>query len=242
MKINRWEEYQSFFQLVILKYLVIWFTIVPVIAGVVTQFPDSIPIEISSVEYNIQLKMPFYWQVLWLSSLFFVVALGIYKFFCPKFVQKYNNFSEYKSYSNHPRWLAWEAHKLLKIADDKQKSKFVKRFKHKDYLEEITDGCGKSICDEPIVDTKQTYITFMHDNVEYKFGMPILGKENDSESEKDVFYEIFGRYSESRCFSRLMIRILLILSLILFLGVLAQHIYTGFLYFFDWLLNYWHEL
>lgn len=77
MKLDRWEEYQTFFQLIILRYLVVWFSLVPVIAGLVTQLPNPLPVTISDVTYKIELALPFYWQLLWISSFFFVIALAI---------------------------------------------------------------------------------------------------------------------------------------------------------------------
>ena len=103
MKVDRWEEYQAFFQLIILRYLIVWFSLVPVIAGLVTQLPDPLPVTIMNVTHDIELVLPFHWQLLWLSSLFFVIALAIYKVFCPKFIHKYNNFSDYCKYKHHPK-------------------------------------------------------------------------------------------------------------------------------------------
>lgn len=234
MKIERWEEYQTFFQLIILRYLVVWFSLVPVIAGLVSQLPDPLPISISGVQHEIELKLPFHWQLLWISSLFFVLALGIYKVRCPKFIHNYNNFSDYCSYKHHPRWLAWEAHGLLKIADKEQKKKLRDRFLKKKYIFEVEQDTNIELCAEPIVEERQTEITFKVDGTSYRFGMPIIGNDNLDESEKDVFYEIFGRYSESRWVARLLIKIFLGISLVLFLIVLVQHICSGGVFVWSW--------
>lgn len=235
MKVDRWEEYQAFFQLIILRYLIVWFSLVPVIAGLVTQLPDPLPVTIMNVTHDIELVLPFHWQLLWLSSLFFVIALAIYKVFCPKFIHKYNNFSDYCKYKHHPRWLAWEAHSLLKIADNKQKIKLLGRFEKKGYVTHIESNITSELCEEPSVESEQTVIEFKVDNNSYRFGMPIIN--NDEDSEKDVFYELFGRYSESRWFARLSIKILLVISLVLFVIALMQHIYNGGMYAWSWILE-----
>lgn len=234
MKIERWEDYQTFFQLIILRYLIVWFSLVPVIAALVSQLPDPLPISISGVQYEIELKLPFHWQLLWISSLFFVLALGIYKVRCPKFIHKYNNFSDYCSYKHHPRWLVWEAHGLLKIANKKQKEKLRDRLLKKKYLFEIDLDTDSELCDEPIVEEQQTEITFKLDGKSYKFGMPITENDTANESEKDIFYEIFGRYSESRWCARLFIKLFLAISLVLFLIVLGQHIFSGGAFVWAW--------
>ncbi|MGB0835570.1 MAG: hypothetical protein ACPGR2_13745 [Psychrobium sp.] len=236
MKVDRWEAYQTFFQLIILRYLVVWFSLVPVIAGIVSQLPDPLPITINGVEHTIELTLPFHWQLLWLSSLFFVLALGLFKAFCPKFVQKYSNFSEYCSYDNHPRWLAWETHGLLNTANSKQKQKLFERLGSKKYLRKLDIDLERELCEKPDVQEKQTLIQFKMNGDSYQFGMPILLSEND-QTEKDVFYEVFGRYSESYYPVRFLIKVLLITSLLLFLWVLGEHICNGAAFVYDWITN-----
>lgn len=240
MKGYRWEEYQSFFQLIILRYLVLWFSLVPVIAGFVKQLPDPLPINLMGRNYEIGLTLPFHWQLLWVSSLLFVFALGLFKIFCPKFIQKYNNFSEYHSYGNHPRWLVWEAHNLLKLINEEQKEKFLERLKTKNYVKEhvkknsdidSSQKYNKDLCDEPSVEKSQTMIWFKINGKIYEFGMPIIDAEN-SDVDKDIFYEIFGRYSESYSRIRACIKVLLIVSLLLFLCVLVEHIFHGAYFLF----------
>ncbi|HCE3212127.1 hypothetical protein [Vibrio parahaemolyticus] len=237
MKVDRWEEYQTFFQLIILRYLVVWFSLVPIIAGIINQLPTPLPITLMGVTHSIELTLPFHWQLLWLSSLSFVIALGLFKLFCPKFVQKYSSFSEYSSYDNHPRWLAWEAHGLLKGANIYQKKKLVERLSKKKYLTKLEVNLDKDLCDEPKVNETQTVIQFRVDGQSYEFGMPIVQTTDDESSEKDVFYELFGRYSESYYAVRCTIKILLIISLVLFLWVLGQHICHGAGFVWEWILE-----
>lgn len=237
MKVDRWEEYQTFFQLIILRYLVVWFSLVPVIAGIINQLPTPLPITLMGVTHTIELTLPFHWQLLWLSSLSFVIALGLFKLFCPKFVQKYSSFSEYSSYNNHPRWLAWETHSLLTSANVNQKRKLVERLNEKKYLSRLEVNLDKDLCDKPEVKEKQTIIKFRVDDQSYEFGMPIIQTPYDESSEKDVFYELFGRYSESRPGVRVIIKFLLIISLLLFLVVLLQHIISGAGFVWEWILE-----
>ncbi|MEN9532358.1 MAG: hypothetical protein RIQ83_1582 [Pseudomonadota bacterium] len=237
MGIKRWEEYQKFFQLIILRYLVVWFSIVPVIAGLVSQLPDPLPVNILGNIHNIELTLPFHWQLLWISSLFFVIALGLYTAFCPSFIHKYNNFSDYSSYKHHPRWLAREAHSLLRIANKEQKLKLVNRLETKMYIRRLEKDIDFDLIEEPEVQEDQTIIKFKVERASYEFGMPINDRDNE-ETEKDIFYELFGRYSESRISIRLIIMILLILSFCSFIAVLLQHIYSGGLFAYHWLLGF----
>lgn len=237
MKIARWEEYQEFFQLIILRYLVVWFSLVPIIASLTSQLPDPLPIKLSGVTYDISLTLPFQWQLLWMSSLFFVIALSLYKVRCPNFIQKYNDFSDYSACQHHPRWLVSEIHRLLKISDEEQKKKLCERLSSKGYIEKIEDESVETLCKEPVVEKKQTVIKFKLEGASYRFGMPVDESVADENSEKDIFYELFGRYSASRWYSRLFIKICLLASLVFFIVVLVQHILNGGSYVWKWFLG-----
>ena len=238
---DRWEEYRYFFQLIIVRYLIIWFSTVPVVAGIVSQFHSPLVVEFANEVHEIELVMPFNWQLLWLSSLFFVFALSVYKIFCPKFIQEYNNFSDYKSLGHHPRWLVWQAHKLFKKIDNRNKEKFFKRLSDKGYLEEVKKKGLSELCKKPIVARKETFMTFKVEGRAYRFGMPTKKVDNENEPEKDVFYEIFGRYSQSKKSARVIIKASLLLSFVLFLVVLFQHVWNGGVFVLDWVQGFTNE-
>ncbi|TMO07814.1 hypothetical protein CWB60_07140 [Pseudoalteromonas sp. S327] len=237
MEIKRWEVFKSFFQITILKYLVMWFSLVPVVAGIVTQLPDPLPVNIAGTTHDISLTLPFYWQVLWLSSLSFVGALGLYKTFCPDFIHKYNKYADYTSYQHDPRWLVWEAHTLFKFIDQEQRNKLLKRLKTKNYLTISKEKlAGNQEFSTPSVCENQTIMKIKYDGETYDFGMPI--RDHAEDTEKSIFYEFFGRYSASRGGVRKVIQILLIISLILFLFVLLQHIYHGAVFICSWVNSF----
>ncbi|MFC4259074.1 hypothetical protein ACFOZ5_08545 [Marinobacter lacisalsi] len=238
---DRWEAYRDFFQLIIVRYLIIWFSVVPVVAGIVSQLPSPLVIEFANVTHEIELIMPFNWQLMWLSSLFFVFALAIYKIFCPKFIQEYNNFTDYNSFGHHPRWLVWQAHKLLKKLDNCNKEKFFKRLWDKGYLEEVKRKGLAELCKKPIVAKKETFIVFKVSGIAYRFGMPTNKVDQENEPEKDVFYEIFGRYSQSKKPARVTIKLFLLVSLVLFLIVVGQHVWNGSLFVWDWAQGFINE-
>jgi hypothetical protein len=134
--------------------------------------------------------------------------------------------------------MSWEASYLIAEANDKQKNKLIKRLLTKNYLSELTDADEFIDSSKPQVGEKQTVLYFKHNNKKYKLGMPVLKKNNDKivkGSEKGVFFELFGRYSESRKLERKAIKILLVLSLILFFIVFIEHLYFGLSYFYCWI-------
>lgn len=237
MNIKRWEGYKELFQITIFKYLVMWFSIVPILAGLAKAIPahlltignEKLIVNVAAIS----LSLPFNWELLWLSSLFFVIALLIYWLRCPAFVMKYNSFTDYKQYSHDQRWMAWLASDFITSASAAEMDTFVSRLSVKKFLiDEV--GEDKNL-DTPQVEETQTVRYFQHAGKKYGLGMPIkLDNMPQEDSEKGIFYELFGRYSESRFYSRLTIFICLLISAVLFGVVLIQHISAGAVYFIEW--------
>ncbi len=238
---KRWEEYKQFFQLEIFRYLVMWFSIVPIIAGIIAQLPEPLNIQIGHQVHPVQLTLPFNWQLLWLSSFFFVLALLIYKIYCPNFIHQYNKYSDYAAHNHDPRWLTTQVYDLLEFIGMKQhqKDKFIKRLYDKDYLNEVVDDDENILSHtDPKVESKQTTIRIFYQNKIYEFGMPINSHAEDVE--RSVFWEVFGSYSATRLWARNTIQVLLLISLILFLVSLLQHIIKGGVFVMHWIGNFFN--
>lgn len=234
----RWEKFRDFFQITIFRYLVVWFSVVPVLAAMFASLPQSLLIPLGeSSQFTINLTLPFSWQMLWLSSLFFLIAWSIYIFRCPSFVKKYNKYSDYQSYGHDHRDIVWEASRFLASNPSNiEKKKFVERLITKKYLDTVEKVTLPENIDEPIVEEKQTCMYFTFNNKWYRLGMPIYENGLPSESAKNsLFWEIFGRFSGSRPCSRVFIIVFLVISASLFLIVLGQHILAGGIYVWNWL-------
>lgn len=250
---THWQWFKDFFQITYFRYLVTWFAIVPVLANFFKHIPTSFKIDTinSRIEYCFNLDLPFDWKLLWISSLFFVTAFALYKIFCPSFIKKYNSYNEYLTMKHSPRWIIWESSHIFKKKMDLDK--FVDRLSTKKYIELLNSKDFEAKKDAynlradkkkekfddfgVIVEEKKTslYFKFKEDN--YCLSLPIIinNQENIEETlivEKELFWEVFGRYSASYPKIRLLILILLFASGVLFLIVLFENIYTGFKYFF----------
>jgi len=241
-KVWRWERYKVFFQITIFKYFVLWFSVVPFLAVLLAQMPEQIDLNIGGKVIPIKPELPFSWQLLWLSSLFFVVALIIYFFACPEFIKKYNNYGEYLTYHHDYRWMSWEACELLKHKIDRDK--FTSRLLTKKFAKEIDSDAMEKMFDantlkKPIVNEKTTDFYYENKGKFYKLSFPKYTKESneyviDPYADKGMFFEIFGRYSASKTFARAIIFILLSISFVLFFIVLVQHIFHGAIFFLEW--------
>lgn len=224
----KWEEYKDFYQLTIFRYLVMWFSIVPLIAGLLSGLPDPLPINVAGSIYYVKLELPFNWKILWLSSLIFLISFGLYLYKCPPFIKKYNQFSDYLAYCHDKRWMAQLIKELFESKVDFKK--FRDRMLEKGYAEKAPETFKKTD-QNPKVLEKQTVVFMEVDGKVYISGFPIKGSpEEVDEAERGVFWEIFGRYSSSNYMCRILIRVLLLFSALLFLVVLLQNIYVGVTY------------
>jgi len=230
-KIYGWQWFRDFFSITIFKYFVTWFALVPVFAKILQKLPKEIIIPLEKNSYIITLQLPFKWEILWVSSLFFIIAFILYKIFVPNFITKYFSLKYYKEFEHSPRWLVWEAKNIINSKTDL--SKFVKRMFDKKYLTIST--CVIEQTPEVIVQEKQTILYFNFDNKNYEFALPILTNETEDKEKteiavREIFWEIFGRFSSSKVFVRGLIHFLLLLSLITFSITFIQSICTGISY------------
>jgi hypothetical protein len=224
----KWEEYKNFYQLTIFRYLVMWFSVVPLIAGLLSELPDPLPINFGGATYYLNLELPFNWKILWLSSFFFLTSFGLYLFRCPPFIKKYNQFSDYLAYCHDKRWMAWLIKELSESKVDF--GKFLERMLEKGYATKVS-GAAQAPDENPKVLAGQTVVYLEFKSESYTAGFPVLGSaEIANEAERGVFWEIFGRYSSSNKAYRVSIRILLLISALLFIFVLGQNICAGIFY------------
>lgn len=226
---KRWEKYKELFNLKFVMYLVTWFAIVPLLANLLNNVPDEILITSTIPHLVIALDIPFSWKLLWFSSLCFFIAYVLYLIRVPEFIKDNNNYIEYKGYGHSPRNLVWKSIPIVKT------DKFIERMLEKKYITIIEENEYTNIVEKtnPNVTDDSTIYAWQYNEEYYKFAMPITngnGPKDDTHgdiSEKEVFWEIFGRFSEQHAKSRILISILLRLSLLLFSIVLLQHIDAG---------------
>src|SRR5947209_136126 len=106
---THWQSYRGFFHIAVLRYLVFWFSLVPVFAKFLEKVPREITLNIGSHSFTLATELPFNWELLWLSSFLFVCAFFVYTFSCPRFVKNYSSYADYKTHMHSPRWIVWEA-------------------------------------------------------------------------------------------------------------------------------------
>lgn len=233
----RWENYRDFFNLTVFRYLVLWFSLVPVLASLLTGLEPPIVIPIGEREITLGFTIPFYWQILWLSSMFFFLALVLYKLRCPAFIKKYHTFTEYEEVGHDPRWIVYEV-RLLKLSGE-DLTDFTEKLETKKFASIST----QSVTAKPVVQEKQTvyrYLSGRKDAFVVEVGAPVLDRSGEVaiDAERGLFWEIFAAFSGSRVRMRALILVLLCLSAICFVVVLIQHVKHGWDYVWSWLQNW----
>lgn len=228
---THWQWYKGFFNITVFRYLVTWFAIVPIILKLVENADPSLKVK-DIVEIHIvnNASLPFSLQILWVSSLLFVIALFLYHIFCPGFIKTYSSYADYLKHHHSPRWIIWETQKVV---DDKNEiDKLFERLNEKGY---VSVHQNEIIQSEVKIENAQTVIYFKHNGQNYKMGLPIVESGNEAKdktaiAEREIFWEVFGRFSSSKKYIRLAILILLIISGLLFAWTLIEHIWTGLKY------------
>ena len=236
----RWENYRDFFNLTVFRYLVLWFSLVPLLASLLAGLKPPIVIPIGGEhQITLGLAIPFYWQILWLSSMFFFLALALYKWRCPAFVKKYHTFAEYTDVGHDPRWIVYEV-RLLKLSGE-DLGGFTEKLKTKRFASVST----KATTAKPVIESKQTVYRYPNGQGSageiVEVGAPVLDANGVvvPDAERGLFWEIFAAFSGSRIRTRAFILGLLLLSAICFTIVLVQHIKHGWDYVWSWLQDWW---
>jgi hypothetical protein len=228
-----WQNYRKFFNIHIFRYLVLWFSVVPVLVKVLNSIITFLSVKLHYSPLQHELQLPISWELLWLSSFFFVIAFLVYLLRCPRFVREYDSYSVYKEFGHSPRWLVW----LSKDLVESQRSsvgKFVERLIEKKYLVELKELRDT---DETCIEVRrlQTQLVFDYLGRSYILAMPLLRNDEidthaTTVADQEIFWEIYGRYASSRLRSRQGILVFLSLAAVFFSIVLVQNIAAGLTY------------
>lgn len=229
-----WQWYRDFFALSYLRYMVGWFSIVPLMALVLGNIPETVQLTFTEPPTPLYIRLPFSWQILWAGSFCFFLAYLIYQFRVPTFVRRYHSLDDYKDKGHSPRWISWESKDVYEW--DIDKAKFVDRLQKKGYLHTSLSGDIKS--PEVVVIGPTTEFRFTHDGTHYVLSMPIVDDKGIEDEDataiavREIFWEIFGRYADSRLPERIVIKFLLVMAGLCVAIVVIEHIVNTLPYLF----------
>lgn len=219
---THWQWYKDIFSQIIFKFFASFVSFLPLVAEV---FNPKIK-EGATLNIEAQLKNVIAWRPLWVASILYIGAYILYIFFCPKFIKEYNNYKTYKDFLHSPRWIVWLSQKI--ILNKKAFKKFMERLTTKNYIKQLP--VGTTYDNGIIVEANQTILTFLLENRKYQIAMPILesgkiDKDATENAEREIFWEIFGRYSSKFPFVRWFMIAMLTISTALFGYVVFDYLY-----------------
>lgn len=218
------------------------FSVVPLLASLLSGLETPVRISIGDHEISIGLGIPFAWQILLLSSLFFFLALGLYTWRCPKFIKKFHNFTEYQAVGHAPRWTVYEI-RFLKLSGE-DLTDFTQKLKTKLFAK----GTTEAVTEKPVVQETQTIYRYRSGRKNLgetiQVGTPVLDGDGNvmDDAGRGLFWEVFAAFSGSRVYTRALILFLLACSGLCFAFVLGQHVIHGWDYVKAWILPFWANL
>ncbi|UWR17812.1 hypothetical protein [Sulfitobacter pontiacus] len=194
---THWHNLDGYFKPIVTRFFITWFATAPLIASLIQNYPSIF-------------VLPFDWWILWLASLAYAIAFALHAWKCPLFIKRYPTYPAYQARGHSPRWLVWEFHKCWNGIHAAGREKLKNRVVEKKYAIEV--GKNPKFREKPQVLGAGTIFQFSYEGRSYDIAV----KEDEKEDVvKDLFWEIFARWTSSGSKLRLIIWVLLIAAMVL---------------------------
>lgn len=92
--IPSWQHLSSIGNNKVIKSTYIWIIVIPIIAKFLEKIPDNLIIPFYE-NIEIQLKLPFSWQLLYFSALIFAISTVMFTLFSPPLLSKFSDIPSY---------------------------------------------------------------------------------------------------------------------------------------------------
>jgi hypothetical protein len=242
-----WQWYRDFFGAQILRYFVVWFSIVPVLAHTFAKLPNQLSLQVGQYRIDLNTGLPFDWQLLWVASVFYTTALLIYKATCPDFIRKYHSYGEYRDHGHSPRWIVYLVRSAVKgdvkrhandstvLKGNSTKAEALCKWLVEKQILVASTGDPSSENISLIAAPASTQLIVRYAGQPWSLEMPVIrngvvDREATDMLEQDVFWEVFEYYAKSKAVIRYVLCGFLAIAFLLSLWVLAQHIISALPY------------
>lgn len=95
--IFKWETLKKIQNIQIVKSTYTWIFIVPIFAQSFAKIKQITTIKVFDQTFEVNLSLPFSWQIFYFSGLFFVIANIFYYIACPEIIKDFSNFNDFIS-------------------------------------------------------------------------------------------------------------------------------------------------
>lgn len=213
---SHWQHLKPKFNPIVTRVFVGWFALAPVAIKAFETMPERICLPSGG---SIALALPFTWWVLWWASFFYGAAFLIYTSSCPRFIKNYPDYTSYENIGHSPRWLVWEFYLAwTKLSDGPRKS----LFKNASEKQFVLPTPGATLTSKPSVLHSGTEYVFEHNGTPHTIH---LKTEQSRDDVRDLFWELFGRWSDAAVFRRYCAWVCFYLAIGLAGWVVAQNVW-----------------
>lgn len=223
-----WKVLKKFADIKLVKFSYVWIIIVPVLAKLLIKVGDVLPIKIGEVTFNINLSLPFSWQMFFFAALFFSLAQFIFNLVCPEIVKDFENQREFENDGKTVIQLGSYFKKLLlcrKKGDYNKNGVFLEFVKKKDRINNAKD-------------IATVYIAHLNDDTQSKIGSGVSANDFEktldtlkllsSERKKAIFEYVYTVFKVQNPITRIIVCLFYVLGFILSACVLLQNIISVF--------------
>lgn len=215
-----WASLRPYFNVTLLKFLVTWFAIVPVAVRITADFPSTTQLRFFDPPVIVHFSLPFRWWLLWLSSLFYILAMVSFLLFCPDIVGSHPKFADYKRQGNTKRFILW---KLYENINHINKPRFFDWLKRKS-LAEIDPNYTGDAEEKPTPLGDETIYAPKYESNNYIIKMK--NNEKFFQKEEELYWAIQENVTDYSPKIRFLITSALNISLVLFSIAVLQSIWT----------------
>lgn len=163
--------------------------------------------------------LPLFLEAVALAHCSYVIAFMLYFLACPEFIARYPCYSAYEERGHSPRWLVWEVFRAVLALPRQSMDKLLGRLIDKKYA--VRNDEGQSLS-RPNVTEEGTKWSFSREGAVFEI---TINEMLPKERERDLFWEVFARYGESRPLCRYLAWGFLTLARILIVLSATQVIY-----------------
>ena len=100
---NEWTQLVEIQGIKLISSMYIWLFIVPISAKALALMDGIAPVTVFDYQFELQLALPFSWNVFYFSALFFVIGHLTFNLRCPKLIKQHPTYSSFKG-EGKPVW------------------------------------------------------------------------------------------------------------------------------------------
>lgn len=91
-----WKQLKFLPNIRIIKSMVYWMFIVPIIAKALQHLPNPLILTIANHAYKFDISLPFSWYLFFFAALFFSMGNLLYELWCPKIIKDHITYAGFK--------------------------------------------------------------------------------------------------------------------------------------------------